>query len=900
MTLEYPRIVRIGKRRYWEFPNGRLLPVVSGGALPATDNFDDGSLGTNWSTITCFTWPLLVYATVVGGSHTGDNFNGSYWNADQPNDNQYIQLKLTNVSQCIGPTGRTSTTDCVIFTNQPTTYWEVMWYNGGAFTSLGTWTTNPANNDVAKLTINGTNCKGYVNGTERISGSNAGIPSSGYGGIWTYDNGGRADDFEVGNLETAVTKTLTDTSTGTDTKPTISASLSRSDNGVGTDAISITIAGAPSSKSLVDTGSGIDEISRLLSTLSISDLVIGTDVVSVSVLGANLIVDNPVIYDQNTTNTTDLDGDGITWAQAHPIIVDKYNKLILAERSRTNKISFVYSNNGGSTWTDGLNQNDITFQRGSLAYDSRNDILHVLWRGQAYTDGIIYRRYTISRDGSNNITAIVRDNNINLTLDYQNTGTVAYEHPVLIWLDDLVYGTYGAIIAFWAIFQTAGVQTGVEVRSSMRILSNDSNDNTAGNWTYPITDSSAVVDNDASVPYSAVYTSIFALEVYLSATRKVANTNAKDIYVCINVAGGIYFRRMQWNAASNNWSDGLSDLVSITNIQRSGTDNGYELKRQLCTEFREDYNGDFMALGIATWKDNVNGDSWGFVVIDNADNVSAITDVYVGGAANCGSTIFITGDIVVRNGYIIASYCDLPNKYNYVRCFDSAGNEAQSPMLLFDDAPTDGFIMWQNGLNTTYNNNGVRNKLLGVFRDYNAEAADNPPTYSGGPYNGYSGLLDWIISGPQSLLMIDTGLGVDSSTLAALLSIYDTASIIENITIVISGGIISGSTVWGQSTGVLETNIRTFSGNWTGTGSITGAGDEEKIALDTGQYMISEVVNTGIDTTITLLQNEYSSGDTVTLQYRHGATQAACEAASWNDYTIPFESLGYVQVRVSV
>ena len=108
---------------------------------------------------------------------------------------------------------------------------------------------------------------------------------------------------------------------------------------------------------------------------------------------------------------------------------------------------------------------------------------------------------------------------------------------------------------------------------------------------------------------------------------------------------------------------------------------------------------------------------------------------------------------------------------------------------------------------------------------------------------------------------------------------------------------IEGTVVWGHVTGVTETNVRTFASNWTGTGAIGNSGDTERLELNATEYMISEVVNTGSHTII-LLQNNYSSGDTVTLQYRHGATQGACEAASWNNYTAPFDSLGYVQVRV--
>ena len=62
--------------------------------------------------------------------------------------------------------------------------------------------------------------------------------------------------------------------------------------------------------------------------------------------------------------------------------------------------------------------------------------------------------------------------------------------------------------------------------------------------------------------------------------------------------------------------------------------------------------------------------------------------------------------------------------------------------------------------------------------------------------------------------------------------------------------------------------------------------------------MISEVVDTGTYT-VTLFQNLYDgTGDDVDLDYRHGATEAACLAAGWNNYTVPFVSLGYVQVRI--
>lgn len=107
-----------------------------------------------------------------------------------------------------------------------------------------------------------------------------------------------------------------------------------------------------------------------------------------------------------------------------------------------------------------------------------------------------------------------------------------------------------------------------------------------------------------------------------------------------------------------------------------------------------------------------------------------------------------------------------------------------------------------------------------------------------------------------------------------------------------------GSVCWGHVTGVTEANTRAFAGNWTGTGDISSSGDGETIDINAGEYMESEVVNTGIKT-VELDQNHYDiTGDTVKLEYRHGATIVDCEAAGWNDYTIPFLSLGFVQVRI--
>ena len=96
-----------------------------------------------------------------------------------------------------------------------------------------------------------------------------------------------------------------------------------------------------------------------------------------------------------------------------------------------------------------------------------------------------------------------------------------------------------------------------------------------------------------------------------------------------------------------------------------------------------------------------------------------------------------------------------------------------------------------------------------------------------------------------------------------------------------------------------ETNVRDFTGNWTGTGTIEGVDDAEKIKLDDTEYMESEVVFTGVRT-MQITQNFYDgTGDDVTITYRHADTDVGVEAAEYVAYTEPFDSLGYVQIKVT-
>lgn len=105
---------------------------------------------------------------------------------------------------------------------------------------------------------------------------------------------------------------------------------------------------------------------------------------------------------------------------------------------------------------------------------------------------------------------------------------------------------------------------------------------------------------------------------------------------------------------------------------------------------------------------------------------------------------------------------------------------------------------------------------------------------------------------------------------------------------------------WGHFDFITE-QWEAFAGNWTGTGAVwvnNGFMNTERLELEAGEYMTSRVVETGT-LTMEIDYNHYSVGDTVLLEYRHGNSEANCLAAAWNTYTVPFMSLGYVQIRVT-
>jgi hypothetical protein len=112
-----------------------------------------------------------------------------------------------------------------------------------------------------------------------------------------------------------------------------------------------------------------------------------------------------------------------------------------------------------------------------------------------------------------------------------------------------------------------------------------------------------------------------------------------------------------------------------------------------------------------------------------------------------------------------------------------------------------------------------------------------------------------------------------------------------------------GGVAWGHDTGVSETYVRDFNGNWTEDDNavITGSGDGEELTLNCiTSTSISETWFVGVGSTqITI--NKYGTGSGIDpiIQYKTGTTKAGCDADTWNLYNgSEFTSTGWAKVKV--
>jgi hypothetical protein len=449
--------------------------------------------------------------------------------------------------------------------------------------------------------------------------------------------------------------------------------------------------------------------------------------------GGTVDLSSPSFAIQNTTTSNSMGADGYSWSQAFPIIVDAFGKIIIIGEDSSNNHKFTYSNDNGATWADGsISQAAIT--RGSAAWDSVNDKLHVLWQAEATTDGIIYRRYSITRDGSNNITDITRpETGINLQLDFDGatTGADFGTFPVMLWLNDAAYGTNGAIVAFW----NASRGGKGEIRASMRVLSNTSADNTASNWVSLGASSTDSIGQAPSVAYTALQT--FGTTGYsannsgFSVSRKIASTHAKDLYLFyFDGATGVNsykWRRLPWNSGSSNWNNTFTTPATISPSRRAGTDTGYSLKAQLITKPVEDKINDRVYISWANWKDDTAGDTVSYAYVDSSDTLSSVVDVYSAGGAHSYAPSM---DIVFDQGrsVLAVSYIKTSTQNIYVQTFQGT-TQHQAETAMFTASSCDIPLLWSDPNTELARFN--TDKLLSVFRNTAATKV------------GYAGTMTW-------------------------------------------------------------------------------------------------------------------------------------------------------------
>lgn len=337
----------------------------------------------------------------------------------------------------------------------------------------------------------------------------------------------------------------------------------------------------------------------------------------------------PSVAALNTTVANDLSPDGISWAAVKgAAIVDSFGKIVIYGQrynSNTRLCYFIWSNDNGVTWADntGIVGGEGFLVRGDIVYDSARDCFHGLIVTTNPSDGgIIYRRYTITRDGANNITSIARVGGVSVVLD-----DAAADNGNLLEFPTIRMSDTNTLLAAWTI----KTGTGGEIRAcKCDITSNANAGGTASNWVHIGINSTTTIGAPPAVgSYTIPFTQAITNPTYFSLYQQ-SNGDLRWVYQGGSGSGSYRTRRSVRNAA-NTWNS-LSSAVVLTNVNRNGTDSGYALKNQLISQISEKSGVCF--VGLATWKSNASGDTWGVYAIAADDSLSASTDVYSAGGAH--------------------------------------------------------------------------------------------------------------------------------------------------------------------------------------------------------------------------------------------------------------------------
>ena len=355
--------------------------------------------------------------------------------------------------------------------------------------------------------------------------------------------------------------------------------------------------------------------------------------------------------DLGTADSADGSNDAINFSQGRVWTIDSYGKYIWLTQGLSGPTShWAWSNDEGANWSQGA-ENYTFLTRASVAYDSNNDKLHVIWAATDSNDGIIYRRYGITRDGSNNITAIAREDAPNINLQLDTTSSRTLEQPVALWIDDGT--TNGILVAVWSK-SGSGL---AEVRASMRRLSLSDADGDAISWE-SLDGTGDTFGTDApAVEADKIFTSGSGSVSVSAAIRGGTGSRKDDLYVFVaHSTGGsgdlLRSYRADWDSVDLDWSDGWQSPVTVGAMDTSA---GYGLKHQLITQPVIDTTSDRLYVGWARWKAGGDGDTVSMAYLNATDTPSSTVDIYAaGGTHSYAPTLGLSYDSV--QDFIYASY----------------------------------------------------------------------------------------------------------------------------------------------------------------------------------------------------------------------------------------------------
>jgi hypothetical protein len=175
-------------------------------ALPASDNFNRASLGSNWTTITGSN-DIGISSNAAVGTVNGQT-SSAYWNADTFAADQYCEVTLSlfpNITW-MGPMVRMSTSANNGYSAQAersgSTTLKLYRTDAGSTTQIGsTYTGSVVQGDVIRIEVEGDTITLKQNGTTRVTATDS-TYTTGQAGLWIFTNSTARtlDDWTAGNI----------------------------------------------------------------------------------------------------------------------------------------------------------------------------------------------------------------------------------------------------------------------------------------------------------------------------------------------------------------------------------------------------------------------------------------------------------------------------------------------------------------------------------------------------------------------------------------------------------------------------------------------------------------------------------------------------------------------------